>query len=525
MSLTLRYDSRRQPVLAQRVVATGQPLAAQAGLDMIRRGGNAVDAAIATAITLTVVEPTANGLGSDAFALVWHEGALHGLNASGRSPHALKAEDLPNGIIPALGWPSVTVPGAVSAWVTLSDRFGSRPFAELFEASIDYAQSGFPVSPQAASGWARAATRYKEFPEWQRVFAPGGQTPEAGDIFRNPDQAVTLRRIAESNGDDFYHGEIARQIADVSERDGGMLRYEDLDTHEPIDTDSIHVDIAGARVHELPPNGQGIAALVSLGILDRLGLKDVDPDDPLTLHRQIEAMKIGFEDAFRIVTDPELLQEDPANVLSAQALDARAVLIDDHKARPITFPWPQWSSTVYLASADDQGNAVSFIQSNFEGFGSGVVIDGTGIAMQNRGTGFHPDPDHPGSPRGGVRPFHTIIPGFMTRNHEAEMAFGVMGGPMQAQGHLQLVARCLLADQNPQEALDAPRWRLFGGLTVELEPGISPAVMSDLAALGHEVSLADARTVRFGGGQAIQRHAGAWLGASDSRRDGQAVGF
>ncbi|MEE2907309.1 MAG: gamma-glutamyltransferase, partial [Planctomycetota bacterium] len=390
MSVTLRYDSRRQPVLARRVVATGQPLAAQAGLDMIRRGGNAIDAAITTAITLTVVEPTANGLGSDAFGLVWHQGSLHGLNASGRSPRGMKADEYPNEVIPSLGWPSVTVPGAVSAWVTLSERFGTRPFAELFEAGIEYAQSGFPVSPQAASGWARAAERYQAFPEWQRVFAPGGQTPGVGDIFRNPDQAVTLQQIAESNGDAFYHGEIAQQIAAVSERDGGLLRFEDLDTHEPLDTTAMHVDVAGAQVHELPPNGQGIAALVALGIVDRLGLQGADPDDSLTLHRQIEAMKIGFEDAFRMVADPELLQEDPANVLSEDALDARVAMIDDHKARPITFPWPQWSSTVYLASADDQGNAVSFIQSNYEGFGSGVVIDGTGIAMQNRGTGFHP---------------------------------------------------------------------------------------------------------------------------------------
>ena len=525
MSLSLRYDSRREPVLAERVVATSQPLAAQAGLDMMRRGGNAIDAAIATAITLTVVEPTANGIGSDAFAIVWHNGELHGLNASGRSPRGLSAEQFPDGQVPQIGWPAVTVPGAVSSWASLSQRFGLLPFTELFEPAIEYARSGFPVSPTAASGWERAARKYAEFSEWQRVFAPNGETPGAGELFRNPDQALTLQRIADSDGSDFYHGELAQRIAEVSQRDGGMLRFEDMDEHQPIETETITTSVCGAELHELPPNGQGIAALIGIGILERMGLNEIDPDDPLTIHREIEAMKIGLEDAFRIVADPDLVPESLEDVLSSKSMDARAARIDDNTTRPIVFPWPQWSSTVYLSTADHQGNAVSFIQSNYEGFGSGVVVDGTGIAMQNRASGFHPDPSHPGGIRGGVRPFHTIIPGFVTRNNAAEMAFGVMGGPMQAQGHLQFITRCLMAAQNPQEALDAPRWRLFGGLTLEIEPGISAQVIADLEARGHEITMANARTVRFGGGQAIQRHADSWLGASDSRRDGQAVGF
>ncbi len=525
MTLSLRYDSRRQPVLANRVVATSQPLAAQAGLDVIRRGGNAIDAALATAITLTVVEPTANGIGGDAFSMVWHEGRLHGLNASGKSPQDLTLDHCPDGQLPQLGWPAVTVPGAVSAWVELSKRFGQLPFGDLFEAAIEYARSGFPVSATAAVGWARAARRYADFPEWQRVFAPDGRTPGAGCSFRNPDQALTLQRIADSHGDDFYHGDLAHRIAEIAKRDGGVLSFQDMDEHEPLQTDTITMHVAGADVHEMPPNGQGIAALIAMGILEQMNLVDIDPDDPLILHRQIEAMKIGFEDAFRIVTDPDLVPEDMASLLSENSMLERATQIDDSQARSVMFPWSQWSSTVYLAAADDQGSAVSFIQSNYEGFGSGVVVDGTGIAMQNRASGFHTDPAHPGGLRGGVRPFHTIIPGFVTRQGAAEMAFGIMGGPMQAQGHLQFITRCLMAGQNPQEAMDAPRWRFFGDRVVELEPGFQKAIASDLESRGHQIRTAESRTVRFGGGQAIQRHADTWLGASDSRRDGQAVGF
>ncbi|MBG84109.1 MAG: gamma-glutamyltransferase [Phycisphaerae bacterium] len=524
MSISLRYDSRRQPVLARQMVATSQPLATQAGLEIMRRGGNAIDAAIATAITLTVVEPTSNGLGSDAFAMVWHEGTLHGINASGRSPKRLQPDELPDGRMPSLGWLTVTVPGAVSAWMRLSERFGDLPFDCLFDAAIDYARNGFPVSPLTASSWSRASKRYADFQEWQRVFAPGGKTPGAGDVFRNPDQARTLEKIAQTAGKDFYEGALAERIASVSQRDGGVLHLDDMTSHQPLDTDVMQVDFAGSQVHEMPPNGQGIAALIGLGILDQLDNADGDPDDPHVIHRQIESMKIGLSDAFRIVTDPDKVPEDPNELLKTSRLQRHADSIGTN-ATNLTFPWPEWSSTVYLATADSKGNMVSFIQSNFEGFGSGVVVEGTGIAMQNRATGFNPDPDHPGGISGSTRPFHTIIPGFVTRADQAEMAFGVMGGPMQAQGHLQLAYRCLAAGQNPQEGLDAPRWRLLGGRRVVVEPGIPKSVIAQLVDRGHEVSVADVRSVRFGGGQAVQRHADAWLGASDSRRDGQAAGF
>lgn len=523
MTVSLRYDSRRQPVLAGRVVATSQPLAAQAGLDIMRKGGNAIDAAIATAITLTVVEPTSNGLGSDAFAMVWHEGKLHGINASGRSPKGLVRDALPDGRVPQLGWLTVTVPGAVSAWMKLSHDFGRLPFPTLFESAIEYARDGFPVSPLTAASWSRAAKRYADFPEWQRVFSPDGRTPGTGDLFRCVDQARTLELIAESDGMDFYEGELARRMAEISKRDGGLLTLDDLRNHRVLEPEIMQVDFAGAQVHELPPNGQGIAALVGLGILEQLEHKGADPDDPDIIHQQIESMKIGLSDAFQIVTDPEKMPHDPESLLARDRLQARAKAIGK-TAMSTNFPWPQWSSTVYLASADAQGNMVSFIQSNFEGFGSGVVIDGTGISMQNRATGFHPDPAHPGSVAGGARPFHTIIPGFTSRDGVPEMAFGVMGGPMQAQGHLQLAYRCLHAGQNPQEALDAPRWRFLGKRRVGVEPGTSESTISALVDRGHEIIMAEERSVQFGGGQAIQRYADAWLAASDSRRDGQAVG-
>jgi gamma-glutamyltranspeptidase/glutathione hydrolase len=346
-----------------------------------------------------------------------------------------------------------------------------------------------------------------------------------GEIFRNPDQARTIELIATTKGEAFYQGELAQRMASVSARDGGVLSLKDLSEHTPIEAAPLNVTLGGAQVHELPPNGQGLAALVAMGIVERLDLVGADPDDPATIHLHIEAMKIGFEDAFRIVADPDHLIEDPALVLSDAALSARADAIDADTGRDVVFPWPQWSSTVYLATADSDGNAVSFIQSNFEGFGSGVVIDGTGIAMQNRATGFLPQADHPGTIQGGHRPFHTIIPGFITRNGATDMAFGVMGGPMQAQGHLQVATRCLLAGQNPQEALDAPRWRIFDERRVEVEPGTSQSIIDGLTQRGHRIVEAESRTVRFGGGQAVQRRGECWLAASDSRRDGQAVGF
>jgi gamma-glutamyltranspeptidase/glutathione hydrolase len=516
------------PVLARDVVSTSQPLAAQAGLSMLQQGGNAVDAAVAAAIALTVVEPTANGIGSDAFALVWHEGRLYGLNASGRSPRALSSERFEGReAMPRLGWDAVTVPGAVSAWIELSARFGRLPLELLFEPAIDYASEGFLVAPQTADAWARAAERYADGEEFVRHFLPGGRAPRTGELFASDDQAETLEEIAGTAGASFYRGKLAERIVACSEAAGGTMTLEDLAEHECLWAEPLSVVHAGLRVHEMPPNGQGIAALIALGVLDHL------PDAPLdsadAIHAQIEAMKLALADTSRTVADPRAMEIEPSALLDGAYLAGHAHLVDHERAADPGYGLDAYSSTVYLATADRAGQMVSFIQSNYEGFGSGVVIPGTGIAMQNRGAGFTLRPGHPNRVAGGKRPFHTIIPGFVTRDRDGEeepvMAFGVMGGPMQPQGHAQVIARIAGHAQNPQAALDAPRWRLTGGRGVLVEPGFAEDVLEDLAARGHELTVAPAKTVQHGGGQAVMRLDDGYVGASDLRRDGQAVGI
>ncbi len=528
---SLPYPSQRMPVLARNVVATSQPLAAQAGLRMLQQGGNAVDAALAAAITLTVVEPTSNGIGADAFAILFHEGKLHGLNASGRSPMAWTPElfaDMKQ--LPALGWPAVTVPGAVSAWVTLSDRFGRMPFHELFETAITYASEGFLVSPLTAASWSRAADRYADFPEFCRTFLPQGRAPRPGEQFICEQQAETLERIAETHGRSFYKGKLAQRIAADSAANGGLMTVEDLAAHECDWVDPLSIDYRGFTLHEIPPNGQGLAALIALGILAHRSLGDLPVDSTDSLHLQIEAMKLALADAHRYIADPATMDINPASLLDHDYLQSRAELIDiDHAADP-GHGQPQPSSTVYLAAADESGSMVSFIQSNFEGFGSGIVIPGAGISMQNRAIGFTLEQGHPNQIGPGKRPFHTIIPGFVTRRDNAGnptpvMAFGVMGGHMQAQGHVQVVIRLADYGQNPQAALDAPRWRIEAARRVTIEPGFDPDVYEQLRQRDHDVLIAEAKTVHHGGGQAVFKLDDGYLAASDMRRDGSAVGF
>jgi len=527
---SLPYPSQREAVLGRRVVATSQPLAAQAGLQMMARGGNAVDAAIAAAVALTVVEPTANGIGSDAFALL-HDGAsMHGLNASGRSPRALDASRLIGGrAMPELGWDAVTVPGAVSAWRALSERFGRLPFAELLEPAIGYATDGYPVSRQTALGWSRGPARFRAFPDWLRTFtvpsANGDRTPRIGEIMRLPDHAATLRAIADSGGDDFYRGALAERIVAAAREAGAAMDAEDLASHTAEWVTPIAVDYRGFTVHEIPPNGQGIATLIGLGALAPHDLSTLSSDCPDTLHLQIEALKVGLADAHRHVTDPAHMRVTAAELLDAQRLADLGAALDPSRAGAPGLPAPRYGGTVLVVAADDEGRAISLIQSNYQGFGSGVVIPGTGIAMQNRGAGFNVEADHPNVVAAGKRPFHTIIPGFVTRNGAPLMAFGVMGGPMQAQGHLQVVSRLADFGQNPQAAIDAPRWQVMSDRRVLLEPGFSEETVAELRARGHEIEVVGERTVRFGGAQAAMRLDGAWLAASDARRDGQAVAF
>ncbi len=520
------YPSQRMPVLARNVVATSQPLAAQAGLRMLLAGGNAVDAALAAAITLTVVEPTSNGIGSDAFALVWDGATLHGLNGSGRSPRGLTRERF-SGLttMPRTGWDTVTVPGAVDAWSRLSARLGKLPFEELFVPAITYAEEGFPVSPITAARWRQAQSLFAGFPEAMRTFFPHGRAPGAGEIFRCPEQAETLAAIAASRGEAFYRGALAQRVAACAESQGGAMTPADLDAHRSDWVEPISVDYRGARLHEIPPNGQGIAALIALGILRHFDLGAYAPDSAASLHLQIEAMKSAFDELFRHAADIDHMRIAPAAMLDERRLESQAAAIRLKRAAPAAAKAPGAGGTVYLTAADASGGMVSFIQSNYLGFGSGVVVPGTGIALQNRGCGFVLDPTHPNCVAGGKRPFHTIIPGFVTRNGRPLMSFGVMGAHMQPQGHVQMMVRICDHGQNPQSACDAPRWHVAPDGVVALEPGLPETTVDGLRERGHRIRLGEPASL-FGGGQLILRLAEeVYIAASDPRKDGQAVGF
>ncbi len=519
------YASNRMPVIARNVVATSQPLAAQAGLRMLLKGGNAIDAAIGTAIALTVVEPTGNGIGSDAFAIVWDGNELQGVNGSGRSPSGWTYEKFAHlERMPMRGWDSVTVPGAVSIWVDLSRRFGRLPFADLFEPAIHYAADGFPVSPKTASAWGTAPEDYEDFPDFGKTFLPGGRSPEAGGVFKCPDQAKTLEEIANTSGESFYRGRLAERIADCSKRQGGSLSFEDLATHKTEWVKPLFQEYRGFDLHELPPNGQGLAALIAVGILKHFDLKKYSVDSADSIHLQIEAMKSGFADVERHLADPEYMSVDYSALLDDDYLASRAKLVDLRKANYPTTGISHEGGTVYLTAADSDGLMVSFIQSNFRGFGSGIVIPGTGISMQNRGCGFTLERGHPNQVDGGKRPYHTIIPGFVTGDGLPVMSFGVMGGHMQAQGHLQMMVRIFDYRQNPQTASDAPRWCLLEDIRVAVEPGFSPAVLDQLSDRGHNIVTGLPETT-FGGAQLIYKTDDHYIAASDYRKDGMAAGF
>ena len=523
------YPSRRSPVLADNVVATSQPLAAQAGLSMLAAGGNAVDAALAAAITLTLVEPTGNGLGSDAFAILWDGSALHGLNASGRSPAGWTPERFSHlDAMPRTGWESVTVPGAVSAWVALSKRFGTLPFAALFEPAIGYAQAGFHVTPKIAGLWKRGAEALGDQPGFAETFLRGGRPPRAGERFVQPDLAQSLRLIAETQGAAFYEGELAEAIEAAARRHGAALTVDDMAAHRADWCGTIHKGFDAGVLHEIPPNGQGIAALMALGILDHTPIRDRDADSAEALHLQIEAMKLALRDTRAFVGDLDhMTGVTPQAMLDDGYLAARAAEIDPGRAIDLGVGAPRDGGTVYLTAADSAGMMVSFIQSNYSGFGSGVAIPGTGIHLQNRGAGFSLDPDSQNRVGPGKRPFHTIIPGFLMGPDGPVMSFGVMGGPMQAQGHLQMVLRTQLWGQDPQMAVDAPRWRVIDGLDVACEATLGAEALAALEAKGHRITQEEPDSAfGFGGGQIIHRlPGGGYAAGSDPRKDGAAVGF
>jgi gamma-glutamyltranspeptidase/glutathione hydrolase len=538
------YPSQRLPVFGRNVVATSHPLAAQAGLQMLRQGGNAVDAAIATAAAMTIVEPVSNGLGSDAFCLVWDGAELHGLNASGRAPQAWTPEYFTRRhgaqalTPPTRGWDSVTVPGAVASWVAMSERFGRLPFADLLAPAIEIAERGYAVPVVVQQKWAAAVPLLAAQPGFAQAFMPRGRAPEVGELFRFADAARSLRLIAQTKGDAYYGGEIAQAAEAHARAHGGSITAADFAAYRPEWVAPIgmgYADRAGAQhtVHEIPPNGQGIAALIALGILKHFDLAGLRVDGVESQHLQIEAMKLAFADTYRFVAEPASMEVTAAQLLDPAYLAQRAKLIDMSRAQDFGHGNPAKGGTIYLSAADERGMMVSFIQSNYMGFGSGIVVPGYGLSMQNRGHAFSLAAGHPNRVAPGKRPFHTIIPAFLTKGEgaqrEAVMSFGVMGANMQPQGHLQTLVRMLGHGQNPQAACDAPRWRFNAGLEINVEAAMDAATAAGLQARGHRVEVIDDSYQDFGAGQFIWRlgdpSVEGYVAASDPRRDGQAVAY
>lgn len=530
MNFSIPFGGARAPLFARNAVATSQPLAAQAGLRMLAQGGNAVDAALASAIALTVVEPTMNGIGGDGFAIVWDGQKLHGLNASGRAPKAWNPEFFAGmEKMPGVGWGSVTVPGVVSGWVALSEKFGRLPFEKLFEPALEYASGGFAVTPVIARQWSNARELFMDQPGFAEAFFPDGRAPQAGETWRFAAQSETLAEIASTRGESFYRGAIAQRIVEFSKKTGGAFSLEDFQSHRADWVEPLASAYGDYTVHEIPPNGSGIAAQMALGILDALQARSVPSGSAQRIHLQVEAMRLAFADVHAHVADPRFMTVNPAALLDSDYLKARSRQIDRRRAGRYEAGAPHSGGTVYLCAADASGMMVSYIQSNYRGFGSGVVAPG-GIAMQNRGYGFCLTPGHPNCVGPGKRPFHTIIPAFLSRKGAPVMAFGVMGGNMQPQGHLQMVMRFIDDGLNPQACSDAPRWRINDDGVLTVESSMPASVVEELRAIGHEVLVMPPDSLDFGSAQAMARidaadHLRGYVAGSDHRRDGMAVGF
>lgn len=525
-ALNYPYASRRNVVYAKRgMVATSQPLAAQAGLQVLQAGGNAIDAAIATAAALTVVEPCANGIGGDAFALVWHNGQLHGLNASGPAPMGISLQtmrDLGHTEMPKRGPLPVTVPGTPAAWAAMSQRFGRMPLSATLAGAIELASEGFPVSPSVAFAWQQAYKEFKEtfkedhFKHWFATFAPE-RAPMAGELWRSADHAQTLQSIADTGAQSFYRGALAERICKFVQSAGGYLAQSDLADYRVDWCQPVSINYRGYDVWEIPPNGHGLVALMALNILK--GFEFTDRDSLLTHHRQIEAIKLAYADGFAHIADPAHMRVSVADLLSDGYAAERRALIGERAALPMSGT-PARGDTVYLSTADRDGNMVSFIQSNWMVFGSGLVVPGTGIELHNRGRNFSLKADHPNCLAPGKRPYHTIIPGFLTRKGQAVGPFGVMGGFIQPQGHVQMVMNTVDFGLNPQASLDAPRWEWAAAKQVNIERSMPEHLYHGLARLGHDVTWSNNR-LAFGRGQIIWRDAvGVLCGGTEPRTDG-----
>ena len=529
---TTGYPSVRMPIFGRNMVSTSHALAAQAGIRMLWQGGNAVDAAIATAAAKTITEPCSNGLGSDAFCILWDGKELHGLNASGGAPAAwtpdyFRAKSGAAARPPMRGWDSVTVPGAVAAWVALSERFGKLPFADLLQPAIEIAERGYLAPVVVQQKWAAAAkvADLVRQPGFAETFLPHGRAPHVGERVTLPGIARALRAIGETKGRAFYEGEIAEAMARHAAAHGGAMTVADLAAFRPEWVTPTAKDYRGYTLHEIPPNGQGIAAQIALGILESFDLAGLPVDGPEAQHLQIEAMKLAFADTYRYVADARTMAVTPEAMLDPGYLATRARLIDPRRAQDFGAGNPVRGGTVYLTAADESGMMVSFIQSNFMGFGSGVVVPEWGLSLQNRGYGFVLDEASPNVVAPGKRPFHTIIPGFLTQGGAPVMSFGVMGGNMQPQGHMQTLVRMIDHGQNPQAACDAPRWRFNAGLEINAEATMPAATLQGLLDRGHRVDVIEDSYQDFGAGQFIWRMGDpateGYVGASDPRRDGQ----
>lgn len=541
-----KYPSRRSVVYGKNgLVCTSQTLAAQAGLDILKSGGNAIDAAIATAISLTVLEPPSNGIGSDLFALVWYKGKLYGLNGSGPAPAALTREkvlarlradgkafetksekgiisDLSASGMPDYGWETVTVPGAPASWKVLHERFGTAHFASLFDAAIRYAEEGFPLQPICSRVWKKNVPKVsglKSETMYQSMLDTffHNKKLEPGDVVTLPEMGNTLRKLAESGCDSFYTGDIAREIIRFASETGGYFTEADLQNYKPEWVEPIRLNYRGFEVCEIPPNGHGLVVLMTLNILRQLALGE--KEDPETVHKQLEAMKIGFTDGKTYIADPRYMKASVAYFLSEEYGKKRAGEIDSRAQLPKPVDL-NCGGTVYLCTADREGNMVSLIQSHFNNFGSKLAVPGTGILLNNRGKNFTLDPEHDNCLAPGKKPYHTIIPGFLLKDGEAVGPFGVMGAFMQPQGQVQVVNNLIDFSLNPQEALDAPRWQWTGGKTVEVESSFDKDIVEDLEQRGHDIRVMEDFT-SFGRGQMVLRQPdGVYAAATEPRADG-----
>ena len=546
-----QYPSRRSVVYGKNgMVCTSQTLAAQAGLDVLKKGGNAIDAAIATAISLTVLEPPSNGIGSDLFALVWYKGRLYGLNGSGPAPMALTREkvlaklhkdgkaketytdsreiiDLSVSSMPDNGWETVMVPGAPASWKTLHERFGAADFALLFEAAIRYAEEGYPLQPICSKLWKKNVQKVSELKN-EMMYQPlletffHNQRLEPGNVVTLPEMGKTLRRLAASGCDSFYRGEIAREIIRFARETGGYITEEDLQNYKPEWVEPLRLNYRGYDVCEIPPNGHGLVVLMTLNILRNLTL--TEKENPETVHKQLEAMKIGFTDGKMYIADPRYMKADVDYFLSEEYGRKRSAEIgaEARLPRPVDL---NCGGTVYLCTADREGNMVSMIQSHFNHFGSKLSVPGTGILLNNRGKNFSLDPEHDNCLAPGKKPYHTIIPGFLLKDGEAVGPFGVMGAFMQPQGQVQVVNNLIDFALNPQEALDAPRWQWTGGKTVEMEASFEKKIVEDLKQRGHDIKVVE-DFISFGRGQIILRQPdGVYAAATEPRTDGVAAAW